>query len=247
MSALCFAELGEFDQALLHAERGVKFAQTLDNLYVRAIADACLGFVHLRKGNLQKALHLAQRWLQTYAAADVPFPQLVMAATLGEVFSVSGQLDDALALFERAWQFAESKSLLGWGQRVLALLADAYGRAGRNQEALTNGQRALHLARQIGQQGVEARTLYLVGNIHGIGTSANTNHARESYQQALLLARDWAMPPLEAQCNFALGELADRMGDDEVAQEHFDKAVTMFREMGMQFWLEKAESALKAL
>ena len=156
MSALCFAELGEFDQALLQAERSVKFAQTLDNLYVRAIADACLGFTHFGKGDLQKALHLAQRWLQIYAAADVPFPQLVMAATLGEVFNVSGQLDDALALLDQAWQFAESKSLLGWGQPVLALLADAYGRAGRNDQAVTTGQRALRLARELGQRGVRS-------------------------------------------------------------------------------------------
>jgi tetratricopeptide (TPR) repeat protein len=246
MSALCFAELGEFDQALLQAERGVKFAQTLDNLYVRAIADACLGFTHLRKGDPQKALHAAQRWLQTYAAADVPFPQLVMAATLGEVFNVSGELDDALVLFDQAWQFAESKSLLGWGQPVLALLGDAYGRAGRNDQAVTTGQRALRLARQLGQRGVEARSLYLLGNIHGYGAAANANQARESYQQALVLAHELAMRPLEAQCHFALGELAKKAGEKRGAQEQFSTAVSMFREMGMQFWLERTESALKA-
>ena len=31
-AAVCFAELGEFEQAMLHSERAVKFAQTLDNL-----------------------------------------------------------------------------------------------------------------------------------------------------------------------------------------------------------------------
>ena len=58
----------------------MKFAQTLDNLYVRAIADASGLHSISRKGDLQKALHLAQRSLQTYATADVPLPQLVMAA-----------------------------------------------------------------------------------------------------------------------------------------------------------------------
>ena len=118
-TAFSFAELGEFDQAMLQAERAVKFAQTLDILYLRALAEVFLGSVHLRKGELQKALHLAQRWLQTYAVADLPFAELAMAAYLGEVFSLSNHLDDALALFERAWQFAESKSLLANGQRVM--------------------------------------------------------------------------------------------------------------------------------
>ena len=114
-TAFCFAELGEFDQAMLHAEGAVKFAQTLDDLYLRALADAWLGSVHLRKGDFRQALHLAQRWLQTYAAADLPMAQLLMAPFLGEVSDVSGQLDDAAALFERTWQFAESKSIFSYG------------------------------------------------------------------------------------------------------------------------------------
>jgi len=93
---------------------GVKFAQTLDMLTLRAFADAALGSVHLRKGDLPTALHLAQRWMQTYAAADLPVPLLLMAANLGEVFNVSGQLGDAVTLFERARQFAESKSVVAF-------------------------------------------------------------------------------------------------------------------------------------
>ena len=245
LAAMCLAELGEFDQAMLHAERAVKFAQTLDNLYLRAFADAYLGFVHLQKGELQEALHLAQRWLQTYAAADLPMAQLLMAASLGEVFTVSGQLDDALALSERAWQFAESQSISSFVQPVLALLGDAYARAGRIDEAVTTGQRALAMARQLGQRGYEARALYLLGNIYGYGACANANQARESYQQALVLAHELGMRPLEAQCHFALGELAKKAGEKRGAHEQFKTAVSMFGEMSMQSCLEKAESALK--
>jgi hypothetical protein len=36
-------------------------------------------------------------------------------------------------------------------------------------------------------------------------------------------------------------------GRNLVAQEHFTTATTMFREMGMQFWLEQAEAELKEL
>ena len=152
-----------------------------------------------------------------------------------------------IALFERAWQFAESKSLLAHGQPVLALLGDAYGRAGRIDEAVTTGQRALDLARQLEQRGDEARTLYLLGNIYGYGASANANQARDSYQQALVLAHELGMQPLQAQCHYALGELARKAGEKRGAREQFSTAVSMFREMGMQFWLEKAESALKEL
>ena len=75
---------------MLHAERAVKFAQTLDFLFLRANADARLGAVHLWRGDLQQARHLAQRWLQTYAVADLPMSQLIMVSSLGEAFNVSG-------------------------------------------------------------------------------------------------------------------------------------------------------------
>lgn len=232
---------------MLHAKRGVKFAQTLDILALRGYADAALGSVHLRKGDLQQALHLAQRWLQTYAAADIPLSQLTMAAILGEVLNVSDHIDEAVTLFGQASEFAESKGIFAHGPRVLAFLGDVYGRAGRIEEAVGIGQRALDLARQFGQRGNEARTLYLLGNIHGYGASANANQARERYQQALALARELGMRPLHAQCHLALGEFAAKAGNRQEAQEQLTVALTMFREMRMQTWPEQAEALLKAL
>jgi len=130
---------------------------------------------------------------------------------------------------------------------VLALLGDAYGRAARIAKAVSSGQRSLDLARQFRQRGDEARTLYLLGNIHGYGHSADANRAREVYYEALALAHELEMRPLEAQCHLALGELAAKTGNKQQAQEQLTRALTMFRGMGMQTWLEQAESALKAL
>jgi tetratricopeptide (TPR) repeat protein len=225
----------------------VKLAQTLDFLFLRAFADSRLGVVHLWKGDLQQALQLAQRWLQTYAVADLPMSQLVMASSLGEVFNVLDHIEEALALHERAWQFAQSKRIFAVWPRALALLGDAYGRAGRIDEAVSSGRRALDLARQFAQRGDEARTLYLLGNIHGYAESASANQAREAYSEALALAHELGMRPLEAQCHLALGELAAKTGNKQLAQDHLTVAVRMFREMGMQTWPEQAESVLKTL
>jgi tetratricopeptide (TPR) repeat protein len=245
LAAHCLAELGEFDQAMLQAERAVNFAHALDILYLRACADAYLGSIHLLRGDLQQALRAARHWLQTYAAADLPFPQLVMAAHLGEVFSLCGELDNALALFDRAWHFAESKNILGFAVPVVALLGEAYGRAGRTDEAVTTGERALRLARQLGQRGGEARSLYLLGNIHRCSASLAAHQAGECYQRALLLAEELGMRPLVARCHFMLGELARKAGEHREAQEQLGTATSMFRRLEMRFCLEEAESALE--
>jgi predicted amidophosphoribosyltransferase len=50
--------------------------------------------------------------------------------------------------------------------------------------------------------------------------------------------------PLVAHCHLGLGKLYRRTGDGAKAEEHLATATTMYREMDMGFWLEKAESAL---
>ena len=51
--------------------------------------------------------------------------------------------------------------------------------------------------------------------------------------------------PLVAHCHLGLDTLYRRTGDRAKATEHLTTATTMYREMGMSFWLEKAEVALK--
>ena len=52
------------------------------------------------------------------------------------------------------------------------------------------------------------------------------------------------MRPLVAHCHLGLGKLYRRTGDRAKAQEHLTTATTMYREMGMSFWLEKADAEL---
>jgi hypothetical protein len=52
------------------------------------------------------------------------------------------------------------------------------------------------------------------------------------------------MRPLVAHCHLGLGKLYRRSSDPARAEEHLVIATAMYREMGMNFWLEKAEAAL---
>ena len=62
-------------------------------------------------------------------------------------------------------------------------------------------------------------------------------------RRALALANELGMRSLVTHCHLGLGTLYRRTGDRMKAQEHLTTATTMYREMGMSFWLEKAEAA----
>ena len=67
--------------------------------------------------------------------------------------------------------------------------------------------------------------------------------AEGHYRQALDLAAELGMRPLLAHCHLGLGKLDQRVGNRQEAQEHFNTATTMYREMEMGFWLAQVEAA----
>ena len=50
-----------------------------------------------------------------------------------------------------------------------------------------------------------------------------------------------------AHCLLGLGKLYRRTGKREQAREHLATATGMYREMGMTYWLEKAEAEMTKL
>jgi len=50
------------------------------------------------------------------------------------------------------------------------------------------------------------------------------------------------MRPLVAHCHLGLGRMYRRTGDQAKAHEHLTTATTMYRAMGMRFWLARAEA-----
>ena len=65
--------------------------------------------------------------------------------------------------------------------------------------------------------------------------------------QALALAEPRCMRPLMAHCHHGLGQLYCRAGKRQKAHEYLCTANTMYREMGMVFWLKKAEMEMLQL
>ena len=55
------------------------------------------------------------------------------------------------------------------------------------------------------------------------------------------------MRPLVAHRHLGLGKLSRRAGQREPAREHLTTATTMYREMGMTYWLEQADQEMKEL
>jgi len=68
--------------------------------------------------------------------------------------------------------------------------------------------------------------------------------AEVHYRQALALAEEAGMRPLQAHCHRGLGTLYAMTGQRQQARATLATAIGLYRAMDMTFWLPEAEAAL---
>ena len=75
-------------------------------------------------------------------------------------------------------------------------------------------------------------------------TPPDVAQAEAHYQQALALAEERGMRPLQAHCHLGLGTLYRKIGRREEARAALSTALALYRTMEMTFWLPQAEAEL---
>ena len=161
------------------------------------------------------------------------------SASLGYAYAMVNRAADAIPLLEQASSGEEVER-----PRRMAWLAEAHLVAGGSEEATRLAGQAVELARSQKEQGTTAWTLHLFGEIAVRRDPPDARRRQRHYREAISRAEALGMRPLVAHCHLGLGTLNRRTGDAAKAKEHLTTAATMYRDMDMRFWLEKADAEL---
>ena len=164
-------------------------------------------------------------------------------ASLGFASALQGCLAEGRALLEEAISVAihtGGKERSFW----VAWLSEVCRLAGRGDEAWQHARRALDLARQQKDRGDEAVALHQLGVVQASADPSDVAQAEAYYQQALTLAEELGMRPLQAHCHRGLGTLYAATGQREQARTALSTAIEMYTSMEMTFWLPETEAAL---
>jgi tetratricopeptide (TPR) repeat protein len=156
---------------------------------------------------------------------------------------VEPRLSHHLLLTELSASQTASEKRSGEHALRVAALSEAFLLAGRTDEALQTAQRALDLARAHKEQAHEAWALQLLGEIAAQRDPPDGDKAEASYRQALALAEELGMRPLQAHCHLGLGKLYAQIGRRAEARAELSAAITLYSAMEMTFWLPQAEAA----
>jgi len=238
------AELGAFGEGIVQGQEGVQLAEAVDHPYSLVVAYWGLGCLYGIKGDLGHGIRLLDRALALSHEWNLRGLAPLIEVASGYVYALSGRVADGLVFLRQGLTAMESMQFTLFHSFALVNAGEACVLADRSEEALAFAARALTLTRERGERGFEAWALRLLGEIASHRDPPDVEAGKEYYRQAMVLAEELGMRPLQAHCHLGLGKLYLRMGKRQEAQQHLATAATMYREMDMRFWLAKAEAGL---
>ncbi len=168
----------------------------------------------------------------------------VLACAHGYALALAGRTAEGLTILEENVEHLDSIHFTWLRGRRLTYLGETYLLAGRVADAKAVGERAKEWSRARRERGFEAWALRLLAECQMHTAEVGDATAQDLFQEALGLGAELGMRPLLAHCHAGLALLHHRMGEAQKAQGHLTVATTMYREMGMTYWLEKAKAEL---
>jgi tetratricopeptide (TPR) repeat protein len=242
--AWCLAERGEFDKGLVHGEEAVRLAIAVGHQFSRVVSGLGLGVHHLIRGEFEAAIAVLEPCHQLSETVSIATGSLYITPFLGLAYARAGRPERALPLLQATIEFSGARKLLLYQAGRVVALGEVCLSAGRVPEALEQAARALDLARRHHERGHEAYALRLRAEIAARHQPAEVENAEAYYREAMALADELGMRPLVAHCHLGLGKVSRRIGKLQEAQGHLATTITMYREMGMRYWLEQAEAKM---
>ena len=227
------------------AEEGLRIAETVNHPF--SLIEACYGvsMVYLRQGDVQRAIPVLERAMGLCQDWHIPLLLPRQAAALGLAYALDGRVAAGLALVEH-----------GVEQAVASGQTEASGARGRLPQRGVSagwppgGGAPTRRAGSRSRPPVPATRHTRPGPC---GSWARARRARRPprsspppghYRQALALAEELGMRPLQAHCHRGLGTLYAQTGQRELARTALTAAIDLYRDMEMTFWLPQTEATL---
>jgi tetratricopeptide (TPR) repeat protein len=241
---MSLAHLGRFTEAADHGVEAIRLAESTQHAFTISLAYFAAGTLHLVKGDWAKARAVFEHGISVAKAGNVAmflYPAVSSSALVLAQYDEAGEALNRFREAERVFERQAATGHVGFLGRSCYILGCTCLLLGRLDEALRLGRRAIQFSPR--HPGFAGYARHLLGDIATQSDRFDAESGEAHYREALRLAEPRGMRPLVAHCHFGLGRLYRRTGKHEQAREHLTTATTMYREMDMRFWLEKAELA----
>jgi tetratricopeptide (TPR) repeat protein len=203
------------------------------------------GLVHLVRGDIVQAIPLLER--------GRAISEKLGLATRGSInflwhaYSLAGRFEESIPGLEETNRLALDSEggpclslWIGWQ-------AAAYLGAGRIADAERTAIEAIEMARKSRERGFEGEANCRLGEVVLQIEPFDPARAEGHFRDALAIAEELGMRPLQAHCHLGLGKVYRRAGRPHEARSELNVAIDLYLSMEMRHWLPEAEAELAAV
>jgi tetratricopeptide (TPR) repeat protein len=235
------AAMGDFDVG----ERILRDSRECTHQISKAFIEVYHTAFYLFKGDGNKAASHAKAAAELSEKNQLVYLAGFMWACVGQGYLILGQAKEALEHLEKGLGIQLGVGIplyLGWTHAGLGL---AHLQLGNMDKALVHAEQGVKLSRANNERHTEALSEIYLGMILGAGRSAPFDEASEHILRGINKADELKIKPWATVGRFYLGKLNAYSGRTAEATEHLRKAEPVFREMGMDYWLDRTRKLLE--
>ncbi|MDX1632463.1 MAG: sigma 54-interacting transcriptional regulator, partial [Thermoanaerobaculia bacterium] len=214
-----YGRLGEFQEQLSAARRGLGFLEDLAEPALEVELEAREAEALLRRGSREEAFEVARSALRRATRNDLTRLRATLLDILGLVAIREGEGRKARWLFRRGLLAAEEVADERLAAKVRGDLALLLWRVGRWEEARDRLRMNLEVARRLRDPWGELAALDSLGT--RAGETGDWKEAREPLRRSLELRRRLGSREGEARAWLRLGEVEEMLGDWDSAERHY--------------------------
>ena len=242
--AWSLAWLGRFDEALKIAADSPYNALDTNEAWTVLSARWGTTIPSIIRGDFHRVIQPLHETLAFCEATGISVWRPGFLAGLGRACAGTGMIERGLQLLREAVDTARVSNRVV-DAMALCWLADAELLAGNVDVALGVATRGIDVARQRDERGNLAELLVVLTSIYE--RAGDSDAAFATLAEAAATVSELAIRPLVAHCHFAYARLYGTRARAAEASEQRASAIALYREMGMTYWLEKAEREMRLL
>lgn len=238
--------MGRYEKALDRSAKALEMRRQLGDKRSVAVSLSNIGNIEKSRGLFDEAESCFREAMQLRKSVGDRYGYVATLKDLGALDRERGNLEQARDTWEDALTEADKLGALPLQMGLLSSIGEAAFSLGKVNEARQHVERAMQLATEIEDQRAYIEVLLHLTMIEL--KEGNTKTARQYAEECLNLAQQRQMRKKLGQSHMALGEIhAATLFDESVpdaskppAENHFLKAIDVFRTMGNEAELAKA-------
>jgi predicted ATPase/class 3 adenylate cyclase len=233
--------IGKFVEGERFLEKGLSLARDTNNLYSIALAEMVSGFFYYFQGDFASQVKHFRSSIELLEKADYPVFLGISWAFLGHGYLFLGQSKKALRYAEKGMKINTDLGIPFLPGLIHTTLSAANLYLSHLEEALFHAEQAVSLSEKNKERFSEAAARIGLGRIIFAKDRMKFEEANKLMLRGLRMLDELQIKPIYAVGLLRLAELYTDAGQKEEGLKNLKNAEEMFKEMGIDYWLGKAQ------